>query len=99
MVTPPFAPGASHVLHQYTIRIVDQDRDKFVEELVKLAVGCGVYYPTPIHRLPSFGLTLDLPVTEQIALKCLSLPVNPILSQQDLETIVEAVTTVAKAGA
>jgi dTDP-4-amino-4,6-dideoxygalactose transaminase len=98
-ITPPTAPGASHVFHQYTIRVVDQDRDKFAEELVKLGVGCGVYYPTPIHRLPSFGLTLDLPVTEQIALQCLSLPVHPSLSQQDLETIVQAVNSVAKAGA
>lgn len=99
VVTPPTAPGASHVFHQYTIRVVDQDRDKFAKELVKLGVGCGVYYPTPIHRLPSFGLTLDLPVTEQIALQCLSLPVHPSLSQQDLETIVQAVNSVAKAGA
>ena len=60
VVTPPTASGAIHVFHQYTIRVVDQDRDKFAEELVKRGVGCGVYYPTPIHRLPSFGLTIDL---------------------------------------
>jgi dTDP-4-amino-4,6-dideoxygalactose transaminase len=99
VVTPPTAPGASHVFHQYTIRVVDQDRDKFAEELVKRGVGCGVYYPTPIHRLPSFGLTIDLPVTEQVALQCLSLPVHPSLSQKDLETIIGTVNAVAKAGA
>ena len=99
VVTPPTASGAIHVFHQYTIRIVDQDRDKFAEELVKRGVGCGVYYPTPIHRLPSFGLTIDLPVTEQVALQCLSLPVHPSLSKKDLETIVETVNAVAKAGA
>ena len=95
----PTASGAVHVFHQYTIRVVDQDRDKFAEELVKRGVGCGVYYPTPIHRLPSFGLTIDLPVTEQVALQCLSLPVHPSLSKKDLETIVETVNAVAKAGA
>ena len=99
VVTPPTASGAVHVFHQYTIRVVDQDRDKFAEELVKRGVGCGVYYPTPIHRLPSFGLTIDLPVTEQVALQCLSLPVHPSLSKKDLETIVETVNAVAKAGA
>ena len=98
VVTPPTASGAIHVFHQYTIRVVDQDRDKFAEELVKRGVGCGVYYPTPIHRLPSFGLTIDLPVTEQVALQCLSLPVHPSLSKKDLETIVETVNAVAKAG-
>ena len=99
VVTPPTASGAIHVFHQYTIRVVDQDRDKFAEELVNRGVGCGVYYPTPIHRLPSFGLTIDLPVTEQVALQCLSLPVHPSLSKKDLETIVETVNAVAKAGA
>ena len=99
VVTPPTASGAIHVFHQYTIRVVEQDRDEFAEELVKRGVGCGVYYPTPIHRLPSFGLTIDLPVTEQVALQCLSLPVHPSLSKKDLETIVETVNAVAKAGA
>lgn len=98
VVTPPTAPGAVHVFHQYTIRVVDHDRDAFAEQLTALGVGNGVYYPTPIHRLPSFKLDLDLPVTEVAAKQVLSLPVYPALSQDELETIVEAVNTVAKAG-
>jgi dTDP-4-amino-4,6-dideoxygalactose transaminase len=58
-----------------------------------------VYYPTPIHRLPSFKLDVDLPATEQAAAQALSLPVYPSLTQDELETIVEAVNAVAKAGA
>jgi dTDP-4-amino-4,6-dideoxygalactose transaminase len=98
VVTPPTAPGTVHVFHQYTVRIVDQDRDAFAEELGKRGVGSGVYYPTPIHRLPSFKLELDLPQTELAAQQVLSLPVYPSLSQRELETIVEAVNAVAKAG-
>ena len=99
VVTPPTAKGAVHVFHQYTIRVVDHDRDAFAEELGKRGVGSGVYYPTPIHRLPSFRLELDLPQTEEIARQVLSLPVYPSLTEQELETIVEAVNAVAKAGA
>ena len=98
VVTPKVAAGASHVYHQYTVRIVDTDRDVFAAELLKLGVGNGVYYPTPIHKLPSFGLELDLPVTDRIASQVLSLPVHPALNQEDLEAIVEAVNKVAKAG-
>jgi perosamine synthetase len=98
VVTPPTAPGAVHVFHQYTIRVVDQDRDAFAEELGKRGVGSGAYYPTPIHRLPSFQLSLDLPVTEVATTQVLSLPVYPSLTQGELETIVEAVNAVAKAG-
>lgn len=99
VVTPPTAPGAVHVYHQYTVRVVDHDRDAFAEELGKRGVGSGVYYPTPIHRLPSFRLELDLPRTEQAAREVLSLPVYPSLTQQELETIVEVVNAVAGAGA
>jgi dTDP-4-amino-4,6-dideoxygalactose transaminase len=99
VVTPPTAAGAVHVFHQYTIRVVDHDRDAFAAALTERGVGNGVYYPTPIHRLPSFRLELDLPTTELAAAQVLSLPVYPSLTQNDLETIVEAVNTVAKAGA
>lgn len=98
VVTPPTAPGAVHVFHQYTIRVVDQDRDRFAEELASKGVGSGVYYPTPIHRLPSFGLDLDLPVTELAAAQVLSLPVYPSLTDAELEHIVTAVNETAKAG-
>lgn len=99
VVVPPVAEGATHVYHQYTIRVVGQDRDTFAAELASRGVGSGVYYPIPNHRLPSFGLTLDLPETEKAALECLSLPVHPALSQEDLEKVVEVVNAVAKAGA
>jgi dTDP-4-amino-4,6-dideoxygalactose transaminase len=98
VVVPPVAPDAVHVYHQYTVRVVGVDRDAFADELTKNGVGNGVYYPTPIHRLPSFGLSLDLPVTEQVARECLSLPVHPSLTQADLEKIVTVVNTAAKAG-
>ena len=74
-------------------------RDKFAEQLTAKGIGNGVYYPIPIHRLPSFGLTLDLPATEMVAEQCLSLPVHPSLTQNDLEQIVTAVNAVAAAGA
>jgi dTDP-4-amino-4,6-dideoxygalactose transaminase len=99
VVTPKTADNAVHVFHQYTIRVVDQDRDAFAAALAERGVGSGVYYPTPVHRLPSFDLTLDLPNTQLVAAQVLSLPVYPSLSRQELETIVEAVNAVAKAGA
>ena len=63
VVVPHVAPGAFHVYHQYTIRIVGDDRDAFAAEMTKRGVGNGVYYPVPVHQLPSFGLTFDLPET------------------------------------
>jgi dTDP-4-amino-4,6-dideoxygalactose transaminase len=99
VVVPPVAPEATHVYHQYTIR-VPEDRDGFAKALLEEhGVGSGVYYPIPNHRLPSFGLTLDLPETERAAREVLSLPVHPSLTHDDLERIAAAVNAVAGAGA
>ena len=99
VVTPTVQPRSVHVYHQYTVR-VPADRDRFAQALRdEHQVGCGVYYPIPNHRLPSFNLELDLPETERAAREVLSLPVHPSLDAQDLERIVTAVNTLAKAGA
>ena len=99
VVTPRVAEGYEHVYHQYTVRVAD-DRDGFVKALrEEHNVGSGVYYPIPNHRLAPFRTSDDLPVTEQAAAEVVSLPVHPSLSQDDFERIVEAVNSVAKAGA
>lgn len=102
VVVPPVAEGAVHVYHQYTIRVAE-DRDGFVTALrEEHQIGSGVYYPIPNHRLPSlapYAPGLELPETERAAREVLSLPVHPSLSTGDLERIVTAVNTVAKAGA
>jgi dTDP-4-amino-4,6-dideoxygalactose transaminase len=100
VITPFVAPGSTHSYHQYTIRIPGGDaakRDEFMKRIGEKGVGSGVYYPTPIHRLPSFGLTLDLPETELVIKECVSLPVHPSLTKEELETIVSVVNEVAAA--
>lgn len=98
VVTPATHELAEHVFHQYTVRVSD-DRDGFAAALEnEHGIGTGVYYPTPVHRLPSFRADVHLPETERAASEALSLPVHPSLTEGDLERIVSAVETVAKAG-
>jgi dTDP-4-amino-4,6-dideoxygalactose transaminase len=99
VTTPPVAEGAVHVYHQYTVR-VPHDRDGMAAALKsEHNVGSGMFYPIPNHRLAPFQVDVDLPETERAARECLSLPVHPSLSQDDLERIVTAVNILAKAGA
>ena len=99
VVVPHVAPGTTHSYHQYTILIPGKDankRDEFIKRIGEKGVGSGVYYPTPIHRLPSFNLDIHLPVTEEIITECVSLPVYPTLTQDELNTIVSVVNEVAE---
>jgi dTDP-4-amino-4,6-dideoxygalactose transaminase len=99
VVTPFTAPQAEHVWHQYTIR-VEGDRDGFAKALAdEHGVGSGVYYPIPNHDLPSLKTDADVPNTYAACAEVLSLPVYPTLTDGELAHIVQAVNSVAKAGA
>lgn len=95
MVTPPVADGASHVYHQYTVR-VRGNRDAAQKVLAERGVGNAVYYPTPIHRLRPFldadgkPGPWDLPETERAAAEVISLPIFPSLAPEQLERIADA---------
>lgn len=99
VVTPSVADGADHVFHQYTVR-VPEDRDGFATALqAEHGVSTGRFYPTPTHRLAPFAHhRADLPATDRAAAECLSLPVHPSVTADDLDHIVAAVTAVATAG-
>lgn len=96
VVTPQVRPGYGHVWHQYTVRVrPGVDRDAAVRQLNEAGVGTGIFYPVPLHRQPylaALGLgDCQLPVAERLAREVLSLPVHPLLSQEDLDTIVAEV--------
>ena len=90
LVLPQVVTGAEPVWHQYTVRF--PDRDRLVGNLSDKGVSTGVYYPTPIHRLPAYGLDLPLPATDRAAAEVLSLPVHPALSGRQLDHVVASVT-------
>lgn len=99
VTVPSVADGATHVWHQYTIR-VEGDRDGFAKALAdEHGIGSGVYYPIPNNELPSFGVAADLPETAKACAEVISLPVYPSLTDEQLERIVAGVNAVAKAGA
>lgn len=95
VVRPHRAPNASHVFHQYTIRVPDGRRDALAAHLRAEGIPTMVYYPVPLHRLPVFA-HLDAPAlleTERAAAEVLSLPMHPYLTEDDTARIAEAVSS------
>jgi len=97
---PVVRSGSHHAFHQYTIGVPGSQRDSMIAHLNSLGVQSGVYYPVPIHLLPSFrerknrdGSPITLPVTIQAASEALSIPVHPQLGVRHLKRIVEAVNS------
>lgn len=89
--TPIEEPDARHVYHQYTVRV--KDRMHLVERLKSERIGFGIYYEHPVHGLPPFDTTDNLPETDRAAGDVLSLPVHPGLTTEQIERIVEVVNS------
>ncbi|MDZ4765365.1 MAG: DegT/DnrJ/EryC1/StrS family aminotransferase [Chloroflexota bacterium] len=97
VITPTVPDKFHHVWHQYSVRLVDGDRDAALDKLKAAGVGSGIFYPIPIYRQKVYvdrGYTDHLPVTEMVTAQIFSLPVHPALSSSDLETIIAAVESI-----
>jgi dTDP-4-amino-4,6-dideoxygalactose transaminase len=89
--TPARAKNSTHVFHQYTLTLHDVDRDWFSTELEKAGIPNKVYYPIPQHLQKAYNLKNyqagDLPVSESLSKKVISLPMHSELSSEQLEYI------------
>jgi len=93
--TPSFEENMSHVFHQYTL--LSENRDAISEQLNKENTGHAVYYPMPLSEQPAFSSisrAVSLNITQDICSKCISLPIFPEMSDQQIETVVDTVKRV-----
>jgi perosamine synthetase len=100
VLPPVIRPGATHVFHQYTVRVAG--RDAVQHGLAERGIGTGVHYPVPIHRQPLYrrlGYQDRLPVAEAASSEVLSLPVHPALSDGDLDYIAQALAGIRQQAA
>ena len=84
-----------HVFHQYTLRIIDADRDKLMEHLQSKGIPCAIYYPIPLHSqkayLDSRYKEEDFPVTNQLVKEVISLPMHTELDDEQIKFITDSV--------
>jgi dTDP-4-amino-4,6-dideoxygalactose transaminase len=75
------------IFHQYTV--LAPKRDELQTYLGKQGVGCGIFYPKPLHLqdcFKSLGYKAgDFPVAEGLADRVLSLPIYQELSREQIE--------------
>ena len=96
VVIPSVPADRTHVYHQYTLD-VGPARDAIVADLAAADVSTGIYYPIPVHRQPyivAMGIQGDLPVTDRVAARSLSLPMFPGLTDDEQTIVIEAVRAV-----
>ncbi len=93
VVLPSATLQNEHIWNQYTLRVMDGKRDGLQAHLAKRGIGSEIYYPVPLHQQACFAHLPGgaLPVSEQLAAECLSIPIYPDLRREQLDWVVEAV--------
>jgi perosamine synthetase len=87
---------AYHVYHQYTVLVKDNRREDLVKHLEQNGVGYGIFYPLSIPEqkcYDEFGFEKEFSVTDVIKTQVLSIPVHPMLSEEEVKTVVEVINS------
>jgi UDP-2-acetamido-2-deoxy-ribo-hexuluronate aminotransferase len=95
-ITTPFrAPYSHHVFHQYTLILDGVDRNGLNEYLASKGIPSMIYYPVPAHRQKMFaafgGSNYNLPITDWLTERVISLPMHTELDNEQLHAISTAV--------
>jgi dTDP-4-amino-4,6-dideoxygalactose transaminase len=95
-VTVPYrAANNRHVFHQYTLTLNGVDRDALHQYLANEGVPSMIYYPVPAHRQKMFeafgGADYQLPVTDWLTERVISLPIHTELDEEQQQFIVDKV--------
>ena len=84
-----------HVFHQYTLRIINADRNGLMQYLLDLGIPCAIYYPIPLHLQKAYldvrYKEKDFPVTNQLVKEVLSLPMHTELDDEQIKFITDSV--------
>lgn len=95
ILTPGRDPQSTHVYHQYTLRLIDVDRDQLKARLAEKDIPSMVYYPIPLHMQKAYQDPRykqgDFPIAERLASCVLSLPMHTELDEEQLNYITQAV--------
>ncbi len=95
-INTPFRDGNNkHVFHQYTLILNDVDRNALNQYLAEQGVPSMIYYPVPAHRQKMFdafgGSEFNLPVTDWLTERVISLPIHTELDEEQQSFIVSKV--------
>lgn len=93
VIPPVVTPGATHVFHQYVVRV--PKRDALREHLTAHGVGCNVYYPKPLHLQACFAelgyKAGQFPTAETASNEVLALPIFPELTEAQIQRVADTV--------
>ncbi len=91
---PHIKKGCRSVFAQFTIRIMEKDRDQVAKALSGLGIPTAIHYPRPLpllEPLKGYGFRRgEFPVAEEAARQVLSLPMHAFIEEREQEEVARA---------
>ena len=95
ILIPARESRSTHVFHQYTLRLIDVNRDALREALAEKGIPSMIYYPIPLHMQKAYQDPRyqegDFPIAEKVCACVLSLPMHTELDDEQLAYITQSV--------
>lgn len=88
IILPQWDFSTNHVFHLFVIRT--EKRDALQEYLIQNEIETMIHYPISPHKQKAFESwnTLSFPITEKIHGEVLSLPISPILTDDEVSRVI-----------
>ena len=89
IILPKVYDELAHVWHIFAIRT--PNRDELQTYLEKQGIQTNIHYPTPPHKQGAYKewANASYPITEEIHRTILSLPISPVMTEQEVKKVVE----------
>ncbi len=91
--TPHVRSWLGHVFHVFTVRC--ECRNELQKYLAAQGIQTLIHYPTPPHKQEAYREWnhLSLSVTERIHREVLSLPISPVMTDEEVQQVIDAVNS------
>lgn len=89
IILPKTYDENAHVWHVFVVRC--ENRDDLCKHLNSNGIQTNIHYPTPPHKQGAYTEwnNQSFPVTEEIHQTCLSLPISPVMTDDEVRKITE----------
>jgi len=85
----------THVFNQFTLRVLNRNRDKLRLSLKQSGTDSAIYYPVPLNKMKVFDGRAkecnELSRSEQIVKEVLSLPIGPLMEDVEVKSVIDEI--------
>lgn len=93
IILPHLSSEAAHNFHLFVVRVAE--REHFQRYLLEKGIQTLIHYPIPPHHQPALVefSYLQLPVTELIHQEVVSIPISPLMTEDEITQVIQAINT------